>query len=68
MRQEQFVRVYYVYVRINYANIMIGDINVHKFNQIDLRASRIICFYEDGVVFGECKVSGYLGYLNSKRL
>lgn len=25
---------------INYANIMIGDINVHKFNEIDLRASR----------------------------
>lgn len=67
MRQEQFVRVYYVNVRINYANIMIGDINVHKFNQIDLRASRIIYFYEDGIVFGGGgKISGYWGCLYSE--
>lgn len=64
MRQEQFVRVYYVYVRINYANIMIGDIKVHKFNQIDLGASRIICFYEDRVIFGRDAISGYWGYLH----
>lgn len=67
--RNTFVRVYFVYVRINYANIMIGDINVHKFYQIDLRASRIIWFYEEAVVFRKRRNhSGYYGdtYLDSE--